>query len=42
MMNEKAGETCLICVNAGTTNTRVWLTAGDRAIARRAGRRRRP
>ena len=26
MMNEKAGETCLICVDAGTTNTRVWLT----------------
>ena len=38
MMNEKAGETCLICVDAGTTNTRVWLTAGDRVIARaRAG-----
>ena len=35
MMNEEAGETCLICVDAGTTNTRVWLTAGDRVIARR-------
>src|SRR5215470_13157155 len=38
MMNGKAGETCLTCVDAGTTNTRVWLTAGDRVIARaRAG-----
>jgi 2-dehydro-3-deoxygalactonokinase len=38
MTNEKAGEACLICVDAGTTNTRVWLTAGDRVIARsRAG-----
>jgi 2-dehydro-3-deoxygalactonokinase len=38
MMNEEAGETCLICVDAGTTNTRAWLTAGDRVIARaRAG-----
>jgi 2-dehydro-3-deoxygalactonokinase len=37
-MNEDAGETCLVCVDAGTTNTRVWLTAGDRVIARtRAG-----
>src|SRR5262245_29567754 len=34
MMNEEAGETCLLCVDAGTTNTRVWLTAGDRVIAR--------
>jgi 2-dehydro-3-deoxygalactonokinase len=34
MMNEEAREACLICVDAGTTNTRVWLTAGDRAIAR--------
>jgi 2-dehydro-3-deoxygalactonokinase len=34
MMNEEAGETCLVCVDAGTTNTRVWLTAGDRVIAR--------
>src|SRR5262245_61203189 len=33
MTNEKAGETCLICVDAGTTNTRVWLTAGDHVIA---------
>jgi len=38
MMNEEAGESCLVCVDAGTTNTRVWLTAGDRVIARaRAG-----
>src|SRR5262245_14967167 len=38
MMNEDDGETCLVCVDAGTTNTRVWLTAGDRVIARaRAG-----
>ncbi|HZF40577.1 MAG TPA: 2-dehydro-3-deoxygalactonokinase, partial [Blastocatellia bacterium] len=38
MTNEEAGEICLICVDAGTTNTRVWLTAGDRVIARaRAG-----
>src|SRR5262249_20150270 len=34
MTNEEAGETCLVCVDAGTTNTRVWLTAGDRVIAR--------
>jgi len=25
---------CLICVDAGTTNTRVWLTCGQRIIAR--------
>src|SRR5262245_32940152 len=38
MTNEDDGETCLVCVDAGTTNTRVWLTAGDRVIARaRAG-----
>jgi 2-dehydro-3-deoxygalactonokinase len=38
MVNEEAGDTCLICVDAGTTNTRVWLTADDRVIARaRAG-----
>ncbi|HEY8461046.1 MAG TPA: 2-dehydro-3-deoxygalactonokinase [Blastocatellia bacterium] len=38
MTNEEAKEACLICVDAGTTNTRVWLTAGDRIIARaRAG-----
>lgn len=38
MMNGGAGEICLICVDAGTTNTRVWLTAGDRVVARaRAG-----
>jgi 2-dehydro-3-deoxygalactonokinase len=38
MMDAEAGELCLICVDAGTTNTRVWLTAGDRVLARaRAG-----
>src|SRR5262245_11065642 len=38
MSNEEAREACLICVDAGTTNTRVYLTAGDRVIARaRAG-----
>jgi 2-dehydro-3-deoxygalactonokinase len=38
MTTEEAKESCLICVDAGTTNTRVWLTAGDRLIARaRAG-----
>jgi 2-dehydro-3-deoxygalactonokinase len=38
MTNEEAREACLISVDAGTTNTRVWLTVGDRAIARaRAG-----
>src|SRR5215470_896671 len=38
MMNGGAGETCLVCVDAGTTNMRVWFTAGDRVIARaRAG-----
>jgi 2-dehydro-3-deoxygalactonokinase len=38
MMSEESGATCLICVDAGTTNTRVWLAAGDRVIARaRAG-----
>ncbi|HEY7184315.1 MAG TPA: 2-dehydro-3-deoxygalactonokinase [Blastocatellia bacterium] len=38
MTNEEARKACLICIDAGTTNTRVWLTAGDRAIARaRAG-----
>ena len=34
MTSEEAGEICLICVDAGTTNTRVWLTVGDRIIAR--------
>src|SRR5262249_57603986 len=34
MTNEKAGEFCLICVDAGTTNTRVWLTVGERVVAR--------
>lgn len=38
MMNREAGEVCLICIDAGTTNTRVWLTVDDRMIARaRAG-----
>jgi 2-dehydro-3-deoxygalactonokinase len=34
MMEEGVNETCLICVDAGTTNTRVWLTSGDRIVAR--------
>jgi len=34
MTSEEAKEICLICVDAGTTNTRVWLTIGDRVIAR--------
>lgn len=34
MTNEEAKAACLICVDAGTTNTRVWLTAGDHVIAR--------
>jgi 2-dehydro-3-deoxygalactonokinase len=34
MMNKEAKDACLICVDAGTTNTRVWLTGGDRVIAR--------
>ncbi|MGE0132246.1 MAG: 2-dehydro-3-deoxygalactonokinase [Blastocatellales bacterium] len=33
MVDEVAEEICLICVDAGTTNTRVWLTHGDRIIA---------
>lgn len=38
MINREAGGVCLICIDAGTTNTRVWLTTGDRVIARaRAG-----
>jgi 2-dehydro-3-deoxygalactonokinase len=38
MTNADAGEWRLICIDAGTTNTRVWLTAGDRVIAQaRAG-----
>lgn len=38
MTNEETKEACLICVDAGTTNTRVWLTVGDQAPARvRAG-----
>ena len=40
MMNEKAGETCLICVDAGTTNARLVdrRRPGDRASARRRRR----
>jgi 2-dehydro-3-deoxygalactonokinase len=34
MTSENAGENRLICVDTGTTNTRVWLTQGDRIIAR--------
>ncbi|HEU0179340.1 MAG TPA: 2-dehydro-3-deoxygalactonokinase [Blastocatellia bacterium] len=34
MINGEASEGCLICVDAGTTNTRVWLTAGALIIAR--------
>jgi 2-dehydro-3-deoxygalactonokinase len=34
MTSADARETCLICVDAGTTNTRVWLTANDHIIAR--------
>jgi 2-dehydro-3-deoxygalactonokinase len=34
MTNEAVREICLICVDAGTTNTRVWLTFGAQIIAR--------
>ncbi|MGH9767782.1 MAG: 2-dehydro-3-deoxygalactonokinase [Blastocatellia bacterium] len=34
MKNENAEDVCLICVDTGTTNTRVWLTSGDQIIAR--------
>ena len=34
MTIENARENCLICVDTGTTNTRVWLTQGDQIIAR--------
>ncbi|MGH9937333.1 MAG: 2-dehydro-3-deoxygalactonokinase, partial [Blastocatellia bacterium] len=34
MTSEEAKEACLICVDAGTTNTRVWLTVGDQVVAR--------
>lgn len=34
MLSAETGEICLICVDAGTTNTRVWLTAGDRIVSR--------
>jgi 2-dehydro-3-deoxygalactonokinase len=38
MMKADAEEWRLICIDAGTTNTRVWLTAGDRVVAQaRAG-----
>jgi 2-dehydro-3-deoxygalactonokinase len=32
---DPAGTPTLLCVDAGTTNTRVWLVAGDRILARR-------
>src|SRR5262245_2733310 len=34
MTSGEAREICLICVDAGTTNTRVWLTVGDQVVAR--------
>src|SRR5262245_23631504 len=34
MTSGEAEEICLICVDAGTTNTRVWLTVGDQFVAR--------
>jgi 2-dehydro-3-deoxygalactonokinase len=34
MTSVEAKEICLICVDAGTTNTRVWLTVGDQVVAR--------
>jgi 2-dehydro-3-deoxygalactonokinase len=34
MTGGEAKEICLICVDAGTTNTRVWLTVGDQVVAR--------
>ncbi len=34
MSMQESEEISLICVDAGTTNTRVWLTAGDVVIAR--------
>lgn len=34
MTNGEAEEICLICVDAGTTNTRVWLTVGDQVVTR--------
>ncbi len=33
MTSGNARESFLICVDAGTTNTRVWLTDGDRVVA---------
>lgn len=33
MIDREAGESCLVCIDAGTTNTRVWLTLGDQVIA---------
>ncbi|HWQ35911.1 MAG TPA: 2-dehydro-3-deoxygalactonokinase [Blastocatellia bacterium] len=35
-MATRADNSCLICVDAGTTNTRVWLMRDDRIIARAA------
>src|SRR5262249_30267781 len=34
MMRKEASDVCLICVDAGTTNTRVWLVIGERVVAR--------
>jgi 2-dehydro-3-deoxygalactonokinase len=34
MTRGNAGEICLVCVDTGTTNTRVWLTQGDQIVAR--------
>src|SRR5262245_29148105 len=34
MMSGDVKEICLICVDAGTTNTRAWLTIGDQIVAR--------
>ena len=34
MTSGEAKEICLICVDAGTTNSRVWLTVGDQVVAR--------
>jgi 2-dehydro-3-deoxygalactonokinase len=33
MIDGEVGESCLVCIDAGTTNTRVWLIIGDRVIA---------
>ncbi len=34
MKSEDDKDLCLVCVDAGTTNTRVWLTHNDRIVAR--------